>query len=68
MPPTTLNSEEPLSGVTPHRTQASSRSCPTMTFPVIADDASPTLNCTWPGSPAPVREHDTRCNGGGLQH
>ena len=64
--------ESSRSGVTPHRQQASSRSWPPASSPIIADDASPTFNCARPGSHAPargiapVREPDTRGNGGGF--
>ena len=37
-----------------------------MTFPVIAGDTLPTFIGIPPGSPRPVREHDTRGNGGGF--
>ena len=39
-----------------------------MTSAVIAGDTLPAFIGTLPGSHAPVREYDTRGNGGGLQH
>ena len=54
------------SGVTPHQTQASSRSWPLVTSPVIAGDALPAFLGAQPGSHALVREYDTRGNGGGF--
>ena len=58
--------ESSRSGVTPHQAQASSRSWPLMTFPVIAGDTLPAFLGAQPGSHALVREHDTRGNGGGF--
>ena len=53
-------------GVTPHRSQASSRSWPPVTSAVIAGDTLPAFIGTLPGSHALVREYDTRGHGGGL--
>jgi len=58
--------ESSRSGGTTHRQQASSRSWPLVTSPVIAGDALPAFIGTPPGSTAPVREHCTRGNGGGF--
>ena len=58
--------ESSRSGVTPHQAQASSRSWPLVTSPVIAGDALPAFLGARPGSHALAREYDTRGNGGGF--